>query len=335
MTTTVPAPDTASTRDLQTTSARILVVWNPNAGEKAGIETNANHGDDLRRALAAHGLDDELFESPSEAATARRVEEAVQAGYELVVAAGGDGTVRSVASHLLGSETALGILPLGSAMNLARTLEIPRELDAAAAVIEAGHVRAIDVAEIDGRLFLEQVKVGLSAEAFARAQEIDKRRWGAAIGLLALLLRRRRTRIDLDVDGERSHTHALALTIANTPYTGMGIELAPDARPDDGLLDVVIYEGLSPLGLARYMAATFGGRGEAPARFRTLRARHVRVESRRRLAVRYDAEDGGETPIEVRIRSGALRVVAPASAHAEASSGTPAPPRERPQRTRP
>jgi len=196
-------------------------------------------------------------------------------------------------------------------MNLARSLRIPRELDAAAAVIAAGHSRSIDVGDVGGRVFVEQVNVGLSAEAFARAQEIDRRRWGAAIGLLGLLLRRRRTRIDLEVDGQRSQTHALALTIANTPYTGMAIELAPDARLDDGHFDVVIYEGLSALGLARYMAATFGGRGEAPARFRTLRARQVRVEARRRLPVRYDAEDGGLTPVEVRIRPAALRIVVP------------------------
>jgi len=289
----------------------VLVVWNPRAGEKAGIETNPNREADLRRVIASHHLDGELFESDSEAATAARVDAAVRAGVDVVVAAGGDGTVRSVASRMLDSETALGILPLGSAMNLARSLGIPRELDAAAAVIAAGHSRSIDVGDVGGRVFVEQVNVGLSAEAFARAQEIDRRRWGAAIGLLGLLLRRRRTRIDLEVDGQRSHTHALALTIANTPYTGMAIELAPDARLDDGHFDVVIYEGLSALGLARYMAATFGGRGEAPARFRTLRARQVRVEARRRLPVRYDAEDGGLTPVEVRIRPAALRIVVP------------------------
>ena len=115
-----------------------LIVWNPRAGEKAGIETNPNRGADLRRVIASHDLGGELFESDSEAATAARVDAAVRAGVDVVVAAGGDGTVRSVASRLLDSDTALGILPLGSAMNLARSLDIPRELDAAAALIAAG-----------------------------------------------------------------------------------------------------------------------------------------------------------------------------------------------------
>ena len=302
-----PAAASAATRG----SRRILVVWNPTAGAKAGIDTNPTTGDDLRRAMAAHGLGDDLFESPSEAATEARVDEAIRSGCDVVVAAGGDGTVRSVAARLLESETALGILPLGSAMNLARSLGIPRELDGAAALLAAGHLRTIDVGRLGERLVIEQVSVGLSAEAFARAQEIDKRRWGAAFRLLGLLLRRRRTRIELELDGRPSHSHALAITIANTPYTGMGIELAPDARLDDGLLDVVVYEGLSAIGLARYMAATFGGRGQAPERFRTMRAREVHVLAHRPLPVRSDAEDGGMTPIQVSVRAGALRVVAP------------------------
>ncbi|HEX8026551.1 MAG TPA: diacylglycerol kinase family protein [Candidatus Limnocylindrales bacterium] len=290
---------------------RILVVWNPAAGEKAGIATNRTSIEDVHRVMEANGLGDEVFESPSEAAAGERVDAAIRDGYDVVIAAGGDGTVRSVALRLLERETALGILPLGSAMNLARSLGIPRELEPAAAIVAAGHVRTIDVGRVRDRTFVEQVTVGLSAEAFGEAQQIDRRRWSAAVRLLGLLLRRERTRIDLDVDGERSHTHALALSIANTPYTGMGIELAPDARLDDGLLDVVIYEGVSALGLARYMAATFGGRGRAPERFRTLRARHVRVQAHRARAVRFDAEDAGETPVEISVRPGVLRVVAP------------------------
>jgi len=302
--------DAAPSRLLAT--RRILVIWNPAAGEKAGLPTNTASIEDIRRVMAAHGLGDELFESPSAEAAAARVDAAVSDGYDVVVAAGGDGTVRSVAERLLERETALGILPLGSAMNLARSLGIPRDLDEAAAVLAGGHVRKIDVGRVRGRMFVEQVTVGLSAEAFAKAQAIDHRRWGAALGLLGLLLRRQRTRIDLDLDGEHSHTHALALSIANTPYTGMGIELAPDARLDDGLLDVVIYEGVSALGLARYMAATFGGR-DAPARFRTLRAKNVQVQARRARAVRFDADGGGMTPVEISVRPGALRVVAPTS----------------------
>jgi diacylglycerol kinase (ATP) len=293
-------------------TGRILVVWNPNAGSKAGVPTNLTGRDDLLRIMATHSLGRELFESPSTDATNAKVDEAVAAGVDVIVAAGGDGTARSIALRLLDHQTALGLLPLGSAMNLGRSLGIPRDLEEAAAVIAAGHVRKIDVGEIDGRPFIEQVSVGLSAEALGDAHAIDKRRFGAAISLLGLMLQRKQTHIELDIDGEIQRSRALAIAIANTPYTGLGLELAPGASVDDGLLNVVVFEGTSPLGLARYMAATIGGR-PAPERFRTHRAKRIRVSSRRRLPVRFDADDGGTTPIEVSVRPGALRVMAPAS----------------------
>jgi diacylglycerol kinase (ATP) len=308
----LPAALTSPGAGRSAANRRVLVIWNPEAGSKAGLPTNGASEADLRRVMADHGLGDDLFASPSPAAAAFRVDQAVRDGVDVVVAAGGDGTARSVALRLLGKETALGLLPLGSAMNLARTLGIPRELGQAANVIATGDVRPIDVGEIAGRPFIEQVSVGLSAEAFAKAHAVDKHRFGAAFGLLGLMVRSRRTRIELELDGEIRRSRALALSIANTPYTGLGIELAPGARVDDGLLDVVVFEGLSPFGLARYMAATIGGRGDPPERFRTYRAKRVRIDTRRPLPVRFDAEDGGRTPVEVRVLARALRVVAPA-----------------------
>jgi diacylglycerol kinase (ATP) len=294
-----------------TTRGPILVIWNPAAGTKAGVRTNTASEADLRQALAAHGFEADFFESHSPTAAMARIDEAVAAGAEVIVAAGGDGTARSVATRLLDTKTALGILPTGSAMNLARSLDISTELEPAAAIIAAGNVRTIDVGEVRGRPFIEQVNVGLSAEAFAKAQAIDKRRYGAALGLLGLLLRGGRTRIELDIDGTVQQSRALALSIANTPYTGLGIDLAPDAHIDDGLLDVVVFEGLSPFGLARYLAATIGGRDDPPERFRTYRGRRVRIETHRPLPVRFDAEDAGSTPVEIGVRPGSLRVVAP------------------------
>jgi diacylglycerol kinase (ATP) len=307
----IPTAVTAPTTGRSPVNRRVLVVWNPEAGSKAGLPTNGASEADIRRVLADHGWGDDLFASPSPAAAAFRVDQAVRDGVDVVVAAGGDGTARSVALRLLGKQTALGLLPLGSAMNLGRTLGIPRDLDQAANIVAIGDIRTIDIGEIAGRPFIEQVSVGLSAEAFAKAHAVDKRRFGAVLGLVRLMRKSRRTRIDLELDGEIRRSRALALSIANTPYTGLGIELAPDARVDDGLLDVVVFEGLSPLGLARYMAATIGGRGHPPERFRTYRAKRVRVDTRRPLPVRFDAEDGGRTPVEIRVLAGALRVVTP------------------------
>jgi diacylglycerol kinase (ATP) len=299
-----------------------LVIWNPEAGKKAGVPTNAASEDDLRRALREHGVEAELFRSTSSRAAEERVDAAIRDGNDSIIAAGGDGTAQLVAVRLLGAggdrSAALGILPMGSAMNLARSLGIPRDLGEAAAVIAQGNVRTIDVGDLGGRPFFEQVSVGLSAEAFGHAQEVDHGRWLTAFRFLRVAMRYRRTRIRLTLDGHEHETRALAVAIANGPYTGMGLTLAPDAKLDDGKLDVVVFEGLSPWAMVRHMFATAFGR-RTKSRFRTYRAAKVRVDAHRPLAVRCDADDGGNTPIEVSVRAKALRVLAPPAAAARSA----------------
>jgi diacylglycerol kinase (ATP) len=293
---------------------RILVIWNPTAGSKAGLPTNRSDGDDLRAALESLGndIDVELYESPSAEATVERVRRAIDEHVEIVAAAGGDGTAYAIARCLIGTDTALGLLPMGSAMNLVRTLELPRELPAAAAVLRDGAIRQIDVGLVREQPFFEIVSIGLSADAFEHAQAVDRRHdWGAVIDLLRLALGYRRTRVELELDDGTLRTRALAVAIANGPYTGMGLTLAPDARIADGHLDVVVFDGLSPLGLLGHMVRVAGGR-EPPSRFRHLTTTRAVVRSHRPLPVRADAADADETPVEVKIQAGALRVVTPA-----------------------
>lgn len=290
---------------------RLMVVWNPGAGRKAGLPTNQASRDDVLALMHRHGLGDELFETPDAQAGTERAGAAARSGYDAVVAAGGDGTAHSVAEGLLGTRTALGILPLGSAMNLARALGIPRDLEAAAAIVGGGARVAIDVGTIGGRTFHEIVSIGLGAEVFAHAQAVDRRRrWGAIAGLVRLAATYRRTRIELRVDEQIVRTRALALVVANGPHTGLGLTLAPEASVRDGQLDIVIFEGLSPAGLLLHMVRAVGGR-RPPSPFRVLRGRRVRVSTARPLAARADDADVGPTPVELSVRPAALQVIVP------------------------
>lgn len=290
---------------------RILVVWNTTAGSKAGISTNSTSEEELRGLMAAHDLGDELLASRSESEANERVDAAVAAGYDTIVAAGGDGTVGSVAGRLLHSKTALGILPLGSAMNIARSVGIPRDLEAAAAILATGVVREIDIGEAKGVLFFEAASVGLNAAVLGEAQRVDEGRWASILGMVSVALRHPAHRIDLDLDGNRLRVRALTLAVANGPFTGLGLTLAPDARLDDGRFDVVIFEGLSRWGLALHLVRILGGRKVHAPGARRARAARVRVSGRHRLQVRADATDLGWTPVELVVRPRALRVVVP------------------------
>src|SRR5690349_1485649 len=129
--------------------------------------------------MARAKLGDELIVSSGPEDARAQAADAARRGYDLVVAVGGDGTAGLVASELLGSSTALAILPLGSVMNIARSLGIPRDLEAAADAIASGVIRTIDVGEVRGRPFFEAGSVGMNAAIFKAAQAFDGGDWSA------------------------------------------------------------------------------------------------------------------------------------------------------------
>ena len=300
---------------------RIRVLVNPNSGEKAGIPTNAATEDEVRAAMEPYfpELGAELIVTESEDEALAVTRDAVAQGYEIVVAAGGDGTVGTVACELLGKETALGILPLGSVMNVARMLGIPRDLEGAAAIVATGAVRTIDVGEAKGQIFFEGGSVGLNAAVFREAQQADsdRGRYRALWAAIWVLLRYRPPRMVLHLDDRVLTTRALAVAVANGPYSGLGFTVAPDAAIDDGKFDVVIFSRFSRTELIRYFASIAFGRRRYSAKTATYRSSRVHIEGVHPLPCRADGHDLGSTPVEYVVRPGALRVVAPAGNHGD------------------
>jgi diacylglycerol kinase (ATP) len=303
---TPAAPQTATRR-----WRRARVIWNATAGAKAGIPTNPVGEERLREVLGRHGLADALVASSSEADSRRLAHEAVRDGYDLVVAAGGDGTIALVADELLGSETVLGILPLGSIMNIPRMLGLPRDVDAAAAVLADGIVRAADVGRARDRTFYEAGSVGMHAAMFRYAQAFDRGDYGAILRTIWVAIRYRPARMSIELEKETVRTRALMVTVSNGPYTGVGMTVAPDARLDDGAFDVRVFRGFSKPELLRHLVSIAFGRRKYSPHVSTYRSARVRIESASPLPCRADSHDLGTTPIEFSLDARALRVVVP------------------------
>jgi diacylglycerol kinase (ATP) len=292
------------------------VIWNRKAGSKAGISTNGIDEAGLRDLLRRHGLGDDVVAPESVDEARRAVRHAIAEGCRPIIAAGGDGTAYLVADELLGTEIPLGIVPLGSAMNLARSLGIPRDLDAAVAIVAAGHERAIDVGETAevtgaaGRPFYEAASIGLSAQILAAAHALDRGHYRSVLDLVGVLRRARRVRIRVRLDERRVEVKAMAVVVANAPFTGLGLTVAPEARLDDGLFDVRVFRRYSRTEFLRHFwSIAFGRRPYAP-RVDDYRARAVRVETGG-LPCRADDFDLGRSPMTFLVRPQALRVLAP------------------------
>lgn len=292
--------------------SRVRVIWNPTAGAKGGVSTNDATEERLRALLDEHVPGAEV-RRPDSAGEARALAAgAARDGYDLVVAAGGDGTIGTVGEALLGTETPLGILPLGSVMNIPRSLGLPRDLAAAARVLGAGAIRTIDVGEVRGRPFFEAGSVGMNAAMFREAQRFDRGDWSSILRTIWVAIRYRPARMRIEVDDGVIRTRALMVTVANGPYTGLAMTVAPGARLDDGRFDVIVFRRFSKVRLLRHLAAIAFGRRRYAPETSTYRSTAVRITTAHPLPCRADARDLGATPVEFRVRPGALRVLAPA-----------------------
>jgi diacylglycerol kinase (ATP) len=305
-----------------TDERRIRVVWNPTSGRKGGIPTNRASREMLLELLPRHGLGDELLEPGSEQEAIEATRDAVDRGYDVVVAAGGDGTIGLIGRQLMGTRTALGILPLGSVMNIPRMLGLPRALDAAAGVLADGHVRRIDVGRVGDRIFYEAATVGLAAAATRELPKADRGDYGAIVRSVVAAVRYRPSEVRVELDGDRAiETKALLVVVANGPFIGPGLPVAPDAALDDGLFDVRVFLHGTKGELAQDLMRIASGHRPDERRTLTERARRVHITSPRPLPVRADAVDLGSTPVVFEIRPSVLAIVAPDPSASPSRSG--------------
>ena len=248
----------------------------------------------------------------------QQAEAAVAEGAKLVVAGGGDGTISAVAGALAGSDTRLGILPLGTLNHFARDLGIPFDPDAAARLIAQGRDRRVDVAEVNGRVFINNSAVGLYP-LMVRDREAQRsklgrsKRWAMAVAAARTLLRFSSQRLVLTVNKERARVDTPLLFVGNNAYRLEMPGAGTRERLDGGELCVVLLRRKSRFGFCSAVARALVGRDRTTDLERMDGVRQLKVDSpHASLAISVDGEtERFEPPLVYRIRPGALRVIAP------------------------
>ena len=273
---------------------------------------------EVEQALQAAGLAPQVYvgaRGEDMAALARR---ALRERPSILVAGGGDGTLNTVANALVGSDTALGVLPLGTLNHFAKDLGIPLDLDGAARVLAAGRRAALDVGEVNGRRFLNNASLGIYPD-IVRERTRQQRRFGrsrfaamlwATLGVVnrAPLLS---LRLELE-DGARV-CRAPFVFVGNNEYTMEGFRIGTRARLDEGCLSIYTTSHCHRGGLLKLALRALVGRLRQADDFMALRARTLRVEtSRGRILVATDGEVSVmQTPLEFRLLPRALEVIVP------------------------
>jgi diacylglycerol kinase (ATP) len=255
---------------------------------------------------------------------------ATSGNYDLVIAAGGDGTVEAVARGLLGTQIPLGIIPLGTFNNVATSLRIPLDVRKACRLIATGATHRVDVGlartadHRKERPFLEISAVGLGAIAGKIGQDVQKGRWGPALADVPTAVEMGTVPMRVRLDGgEAMSVRSLLITVSVAPRAGAGLRLAPRARMDDGLLDISIFEGSdTPAVVADVASTAFGPLPlSGPPDVQHLLAAEVDIWTADPLPVSVGAKLVGHTPASFRIDHGALSVISqPPAAPADGSA---------------
>jgi diacylglycerol kinase (ATP) len=269
----------------------------------------------VREVLVEHGL--QLVER--QCARSDDVPEAIRregGAVDLVILAGGDGTMNSAVDALVDCKLPLAILPTGTGNDLARTLDIPTDLEAGAGVIGAGRRHRIDLGCVNGKYFFNAASIGLSAEVTRHHTKERKRRYWVFAYLLSLRDAWRHTRpfrARLTCDGRSIRLRAIQITVGNGRHYGGGMTVREDAAIDDGWLDVYCLRPGSFWGLLALFPALRLGRLRHRESAHVMRGRTIEVRTRRPLPVNTDGDLTTRTPAEFRVVPGALEVVVPAS----------------------
>jgi diacylglycerol kinase (ATP) len=242
-------------------------------------------------------------------------------GVERVIAVGGDGTVQEVVNGLLaddGAATTMGVLPVGTGNDLARSLGLPRQPEAAWAVASGVETRRIDVARARShdrtRWFASAGGIGFDAQVAAAMATRSGWQRGAAGYLLTTLSELRRftnRRITLTLDDDSAEHSVLFVAIANGSFYGGGMRIAPDAAADDGALDVCIVGDITRMTAIRQLPNLYRGTHVNHPAVALARARRVSIQGGAETLTHLDGEPFGGLPLDVELVAGRLTVAVP------------------------
>ena len=328
-----PARPRRAASTVQPATARARIIANPMSGTLRGAlgihaELSIQELEETAAWLTEHGLPTELLLTEYDGHAAELAREAVRTGMDMVIAAGGDGTVNSVLQGLAGTDTALGVLPLGTVNVWAREMGIPLALPLAADVLVHGVRRRVDVGRAGSRYFLMMAGIGFDAEVARRVEQSRFKRFGlklldylATVGTLGLT--HKSAKIWIRAGNKRRSLNSLMIIIGNTRLYGGRFTFAKKAVADDGWLDLVIIGGGGIFYRAGVILRGLFRRASLGPRVRYAHMRSVRLESNRPVPIQVDGEVIGSLPMTFSVVPSALTVVVPEDAPAALFSRPP------------
>lgn len=299
-------------------AADAALILNPTAGRgEAGRRAREVAG-----RLRQYGMRDVVWHYTQARGDGERLaQQAVASGASLVAAVGGDGTLHEVANGVLGSDATLGLIPFGTGNDFARAVGLHGDLDGACRALAQGRTEGVDVGVIEGegtngrRHFLALSGTGYDACTARVVNEGIRYLSGAPAYVWGAILTAKdfspfQLTLTLD-ESETIETPAMFVSLANTPTTGGGMRIAPDARVDDGLLDICLVRALPKAAMLWQLTQVFEGKHVRHPAVTMRRAAHITVQADPPQPLLIDGEVIGTTPATVTIMPKTLSLKVP------------------------
>lgn len=235
---------------------------------------------------------------------------------DCVIIGGGDGSMSAAAPALLDTGLPLGLFPMGTANDLARTLKIPTDIEQAGAIIATGVLHRIDLGSVNGRYFFNVANIGLGVQVMQNLSPELKKRWGVisyARSLIRAVKQFRPFHAEVICDGRRRRLRSIQIAVGNGRHYGGGMTIAEQASIDDHRFYLYSVEPLGLWELLKLAPAFRTGRFEGRSPVDIEQGRNIEIITRRSMAVTADGELVTRTPARFKILAGAINVFVPAS----------------------
>ena len=286
------------------------IIANPRAGHSRGARAIR----ELRLLLGAREINYELFETRYPGHATELARRLAEKGTSRIIVFGGDGTISEVVNATVNTEIELGVISVGTGNDLARSLGLPyNKPEKALEVVLTGEPTKVDVGWEQDRFFISTLGLGFPAIIAHEANKMKHLKGSLAFfaATYKAINHLRSVPARITLDNVTLNVNCTAVLIQNTRFCGGGLLMAPAARMDDGLFDVVVVNDIGKVDLMLNFPKIYRGRHLEHPKFSLYRSRSVRIDTPTNLSKMFDGDICGQTPVSAKVLRGAAAIIGP------------------------
>ncbi len=286
----------------------IKIIVNPLAGSGAAREI----GYQVETFLCERGIEYSLDSTFRPKGATSLSKKAIAEGFELIIAVGGDGTVNEVVNGMIGSSSALAVIPAGNENNFSKMLGLdPGNIKEACETALSGLTREVDAGKINDHYFLNGIGIGLGAEVKTKNTRFSmiKGKKGYFLHLFSALAKFRSQKLKIKMGSVDIDTHVLFSKISNGKFAGGGLKVAPNADMQDGLFDVFVLSDIGKMRFLWHLPRLFGDKQHKVQPLNLYRTSNISIKSASPIRISYDGEMLENSNYDIKMADTKIRVM--------------------------